>query len=370
MSSTTKILVVDDEQIGRQLLEAILVPEGYQIFFGADGEEALKVALSELPDIILLDVMMPKKDGFETCMEIRDNPITAHIPVFLITALDDRDSRIRGIDAGADDYISKPFDRIEILAKIKNKSTQIDVRRKDSSRHTSVKSDHPVITFNETLVDNLIQTLLPEATNNENLILYRSGKIQESQNAFIDISAPSGNCFFLISNKLTGKNAALVNSIFTQFLINIIRQKECQPGEILSQFNANINRLITESGLGLLKDTVTSLPIILIKSNGDELVITGQNQSLFICQQASPANQCQFQSYYLQGNQDLKFSPPHKLILLSKNILDQINQMEILTFLNTNLVYPTKSSFTDSIKHEYKKVHDILVVELTFQAIH
>src|SRR5512147_618315 len=119
MDQKPVILIVDDEPIGRQLLEAILFSEGYKLLFAEDGEMALEKVIENKPTVVLCDVMMPKMDGFEVCRRIRKDESIAHIPIFLITALDDRDSRIKGIDAGADDYISKPLDRIEILAKVR-----------------------------------------------------------------------------------------------------------------------------------------------------------------------------------------------------------------------------------------------------------
>lgn len=120
MEQKSKILIVDDEPIGRQLLEAVLYTEGFELLFAENGMQALDITINDLPDLILMDVMMPEMDGFEVCKKIRKHEKAQKIPIILITALDDRDSRIRGLDAGADDYISKPFDRVEILAKVKN----------------------------------------------------------------------------------------------------------------------------------------------------------------------------------------------------------------------------------------------------------
>jgi sigma-B regulation protein RsbU (phosphoserine phosphatase) len=120
MSHSSKILVVDDEPLGRQLLEAILYPENFDIYYAENGMEAFEKALEQKPDLILMDVMMPEMDGFEVCRKLRNHEILGNIPIILITALDDRDSMIKGLDSGANDYISKPFDRIEVLAKVKN----------------------------------------------------------------------------------------------------------------------------------------------------------------------------------------------------------------------------------------------------------
>ena len=120
MEKRSIILIVDDEPYGRQLLEAILFEENCDLLFAENGQKAMKYINEFLPDIVLLDIMMPEINGFEVCQMIRSNANTSEIPVVLITALDDRDSKKRGLEAGANDYISKPYDRNEVLAKIKN----------------------------------------------------------------------------------------------------------------------------------------------------------------------------------------------------------------------------------------------------------
>src|SRR5215207_7621876 len=110
---TTTILIVDDEPSGRETLAALLHTQGYQLAFAAGGAEALAQATKLQPDLILLDVMMPEIDGFEVCRRLRADPAIAEVPIVLVTALDDRRSRLEGIEAGADDFVTKPFDRIE-----------------------------------------------------------------------------------------------------------------------------------------------------------------------------------------------------------------------------------------------------------------
>ncbi len=116
MSST--ILIVDDEYSGRETLQSILEGEGYNLVMAENGPQAIAQAKSTLPDVILLDVMMPGMTGFEVCEKIRNDPQVAEIPIIILTALDDRDSLLRGLKAGADDFISKPFDRFELRARL------------------------------------------------------------------------------------------------------------------------------------------------------------------------------------------------------------------------------------------------------------
>lgn len=119
MPEPVTVMIVDDEAMGREALEGVLYPEGYNLIFAESGEEAYRKALENTPDLVLLDVMMPFVDGFEVCRRMRANPLLAEIPILFVTALDDRASRIKGIEAGADDFITKPFDRIELRARVK-----------------------------------------------------------------------------------------------------------------------------------------------------------------------------------------------------------------------------------------------------------
>ncbi|MGE3541930.1 MAG: response regulator [Candidatus Tectimicrobiota bacterium] len=119
MVGTHTVLIVDDEPGGRDTLEALLIAEGYQLVFAENGPEALVQAVTFTPDVILLDVMMPGMDGFEVCHRLRRHPEVAEVPIIMVTALDDRDARLRGIAAGADDFITKPFDRIELRLRVR-----------------------------------------------------------------------------------------------------------------------------------------------------------------------------------------------------------------------------------------------------------
>ena len=116
--SKSTILIVDDEPSGRDTLESILEPEGYNLVMAADGYQALEIALAIRPDVILLDVMMPGMNGFEVCRRIRGEKQLAEIPILFLTALDDRQSLLNGLDAGADEFISKPYDRYELRARL------------------------------------------------------------------------------------------------------------------------------------------------------------------------------------------------------------------------------------------------------------
>ncbi len=112
------ILLVDDNPQILSILADLLRPLGHRVLCAADGPTALELAADEPPDLILLDVMMPGVDGFTVCRQIRAHPLLAQVPVILVTALDDRESRVRGFEAGADEFVTKPFDYVELRARV------------------------------------------------------------------------------------------------------------------------------------------------------------------------------------------------------------------------------------------------------------
>lgn len=114
------VLIVDDVTGNTRLLESLLAPDGHAVRTASDGAEALRLVRAEHPDLVLMDVMMPHIDGFEACRAIKQDPSTRLIPVVLVTALNDTASRIRGIEAGADDFVSKPFNAPELRARVRS----------------------------------------------------------------------------------------------------------------------------------------------------------------------------------------------------------------------------------------------------------
>src|SRR5580698_6161628 len=117
---TARILIVDDVPSNTRLLEAKLTAEYYQVASARDGFETLTIARSWQPDLILLDVMMPGMDGFECCRLLKDDISTLHIPVMMVTALGDPSERLRGLTAGADDFLTKPVEFDTLMARVRS----------------------------------------------------------------------------------------------------------------------------------------------------------------------------------------------------------------------------------------------------------
>jgi putative two-component system response regulator len=119
-SGVPRVLAVDDSPANLELLHQLLVREGYVVMLARDGEEALDIVHTGRPDLVISDVMMPRRDGYELCRAIKSHPLGRLIPVVLVTSLDGSKERIRGIDAGADDFLRKPFDHHELRARVRS----------------------------------------------------------------------------------------------------------------------------------------------------------------------------------------------------------------------------------------------------------
>ena len=134
---SARILVVDDIDANVRLLQAKLEAEYYEVLTAADGPTALALAASEKPDIVLLDVMMPGMDGFAVCRRLKEDVETRHIPVVLLTALDGRADRVTGLEAGADDFLTKPIDDVLLFARVRSltrlKSVIDELRQREAS---------------------------------------------------------------------------------------------------------------------------------------------------------------------------------------------------------------------------------------------
>ncbi|GER87560.1 DNA-binding response regulator [Dictyobacter vulcani] len=137
-----KVLVVDDEDNIIELIRLGLRYEGFQVEVASDGEQGIALAQRIDPDLVILDVMMPGIDGLEVCRRLRSNPTTRDIPVLMLTAKDEVGDRIRGLQTGADDYLTKPFDFYELLERIKailrrqnrSKSSQSETSGEDAAQ--------------------------------------------------------------------------------------------------------------------------------------------------------------------------------------------------------------------------------------------
>src|SRR5581483_7434427 len=117
---TGRVLVVDDILANVKLLEARLAAEYFDVLTAHSGEEALEILRTERVDVVLLDVMMPAMDGFEVCRRIKGTSHTMHVPVVMVTALDQPSDKVQGLEAGADDFLAKPVDDVALITRVRN----------------------------------------------------------------------------------------------------------------------------------------------------------------------------------------------------------------------------------------------------------
>jgi len=142
VGSNFRVLVVDDDPDMLSILERLIHAEGMRAETVADGDAALVRALAAPPDLILLDVLLPGLDGFALCERLKAEPATAMVPIVLVTALEDHDSRVRGIRAGADDFLSKPVRREELLARVQTLRRLHETRRELEARRLAAEVEH------------------------------------------------------------------------------------------------------------------------------------------------------------------------------------------------------------------------------------
>tara|TARA_R100000365_G_C2748382_1_gene79783 strand:+ start:4101 stop:5468 length:1368 start_codon:yes stop_codon:yes gene_type:complete len=145
---SARILVVDDIEANRRLLKARLEAQYYTVLLAENGMQALGMAKNEQPDIILLDVMMPGMDGYEVCKRLKSDNETAHIPVVMVTALNDTEDRIRGLDAGAEDFLTKPFEDFALMSRIgaltRYNSVAAELRQRQASGLRDEVNENPL----------------------------------------------------------------------------------------------------------------------------------------------------------------------------------------------------------------------------------
>ncbi|MBZ9655706.1 PleD family two-component system response regulator [Phyllobacterium lublinensis] len=243
---TARILVVDDVPANVKLLEARLSAEYYEVVTASDGYEALEICDTSNVDVILLDVMMPGLDGFEVCRRLKTSPSTAHIPVILVTALDQDSDRITGLNFGADDFLTKPVNDLQLLARVKSlvrlKNLTDELRlRVATTRDVGLESILRFPAGGEGLKNARILLIdeRPESVERIRRILGDQGSVDvqtDPQMGFIDAIQGNHDCLIIASN-------------FAAF----------DPLRICAQLRS--------------LDNTRSLPIVLVADQGEETLI-------------------------------------------------------------------------------------------------
>lgn len=241
--ATPKILVVDDDQINIKILQIQLEAKGYVVLTATSGSEALELITTDPPDLVLLDIQMPRMDGFEVCRRIRADKSTRFVPVVMVTALKDTADRIQSIQAGADDFISKPFDGHEIVARV-GSLLRIKQYRDELEAHNA-----------------RLQAELEMARQVQEILMPQNGIVDLAGFRIASHSTPEievGGDFFdfweiqpgrlglFISDVMGhGVSAALV-AVFMKTVVGEIRDRmESDPGQLLTTLNTRFNNTIS-----------------------------------------------------------------------------------------------------------------------------
>jgi response regulator RpfG family c-di-GMP phosphodiesterase len=188
-----RILCADDEYANLLLLEALLVPKGYECVFAKNGREALEIIKEQQIDLVLLDVMMPGINGFDVCRRIKGDERLRRIPVVMVTALREKEERIKSIEAGAEDFISKPIDRAEVIARV---NMLLKIRAMDDRLNLAYSNIVDMVSFGE----GMIKTFNPAEFNFiskidsivEHLIRQSRSSLEKPQSIIVGIRNESG----------------------------------------------------------------------------------------------------------------------------------------------------------------------------------
>ena len=247
--SATRILVVDDEADINTILSVTLRRAGYEVISAADGLEAVEVVRRQAPDLILLDVMMPRADGFEALRRIREHAPTAHTPVIMLTAKGALTDKMKGFERGADDYVAKPFEPAEVLARVQallKRTAQSRVVRPLLSVLGDWVTAERMAQFGRDLeaARDIQQRLLPpvpaRVADLEAGAVLRSSTIVGGD--FFDIF-PMGERLGVVVGDVSGKGipAALL-MVMVRTLLREIARDLIAPGEVLTRLNASLCR--------------------------------------------------------------------------------------------------------------------------------
>ncbi len=165
MTKSPKILIVDDDDRNLRLMESILKANGYVVIKAYDGEQALQAVAAEKPDLLLLDAMMPKMNGFEVCLRLKKERGTRLLPVIMVTALNALEDKVQALEIGADDFLSKPINRLELLAKMRSVLRTKGLHDEVEQTKAALEAKNQELLKLEHLKDSLMQMIVHDLKN-------------------------------------------------------------------------------------------------------------------------------------------------------------------------------------------------------------
>jgi K+-sensing histidine kinase KdpD len=188
MAKAPKILIVDDDERNVRLMESILTANKYDVVKAYDGEQALKRVSDELPDLLLLDAMMPKVNGYEVCLRLKKHPETQLVPIIMVTALNALEDKVQALEIGADDFLAKPINRLELLAKMRSVLRAKSLHDEIVRTKAELEAKNQELLELEHLKESLMQMIVHDLKNpltgimgNIELLMRKSGNTDESK---------------------------------------------------------------------------------------------------------------------------------------------------------------------------------------------
>ncbi|RJP64308.1 MAG: hybrid sensor histidine kinase/response regulator [Candidatus Abyssobacteria bacterium SURF_17] len=244
------ILIVEDDPVNIDLMKAQLSTEGYSIGCAHDGEEALNQLAYNKPDLVLLDIMIPKKSGYEVCKHIKSMAETRHIPVIMVTALNDMESRVKGIAAGADDFLSRPVDRSELLARVRSMLRVKHLHDELTKESRSARESNQKIELQKRVLKSMSAQLMHASHLKYEFIVDMSHALRTPLNVIIGFSE-------MLQDELVGT----LNDKQARYVANVLesgRELQGLIADIVDLFKIDTGKLALEMTEFSLKDAIDS----------------------------------------------------------------------------------------------------------------
>ncbi|MZP28506.1 SpoIIE family protein phosphatase [Heliobacterium undosum] len=332
--SSAQILVVDDVVTNVELMRLQLTRAGYQVLTAFNGEQALESIKRTLPDLILLDVMMPGMNGFEVCAKLKEDPHTQLIPVVLVTALHEVEDRIKGIEAGADDFISKPFNRVELLTRVKSLLRIRKLYRQLEKSYREIESKNAILTEELRMARHVQQHLLPTGyPSMERLafeVTYRPTiEIGGDFYDFITVNKDEVGVFVSdVSGH--GVSAAMLTMVIST-MMRSITQETLAPGQVLDRLNLQFGKMVEGELTGTF---VTAFSLLVNEATGRvHYANAGHPSPLLLRGDSDEVEKLDTDGFPLglfdtaeYESREVDILPGDKLVLYTDGIYDVVNE--------------------------------------------
>ncbi|MGB6383077.1 MAG: SpoIIE family protein phosphatase [Syntrophobacteria bacterium] len=235
-----RILLVDDNPTNLQVLFQTLEGRGYNLLVAKDGETAISIAIKALPELILLDIMMPGIDGYEVCRRLKNDPTTKEIPIIFLSALGETKDKVRGLDLGAVDYISKPFQAEEVIARVNTHITIYRLRREVQAQKDALERELEVVAK---VQYDLLPKRLPEIKGMKLSAYYKTSRYAGGDYYDI-IELPDERWGFMVADAEGHSTPAAVRMAMTCALLRGYPGAASDPDEVLKDLNKTLCKVV------------------------------------------------------------------------------------------------------------------------------